>query len=159
ILAGEVVHIPDALSDPEFTFLEPIKVGGTRTMLGVPLLREGTPIGVIVLQRKSVRPFTDKQIELVTTFADQAVIAIENVRLFDEVRARTRELSEALEQQTATAEILKVISSSPTDTQPVFDAIVQSGLNLFPDAAISIILPIGDQVHAVAIADSDPERV
>jgi GAF domain-containing protein len=93
-------------------------------MIGVPLLREGSPIGALTLTRSAVRPFTGKQIELLTTFADQAVIAIENVRLFDEVQARTRDLSESLEQQTATSEVLRVISSSPRELQPIFESMI-----------------------------------
>jgi GAF domain-containing protein len=97
VMQGKMIHIPDVLADPEYKMIEAAKIDGIRTMLGVPLLREGTPIGVIALQRKTVRPFTDKQIELVETFADQAVIAIENVRLFNSVEARTRELAASLE--------------------------------------------------------------
>src|SRR5262249_48502423 len=122
ILERCTIQIPDVQVDPEFTFVEAARIAGVRTNLGVPLLREGSPVGVIVLQRRKVAPFTDKQIELAETFADQAVIAIENVRLFDEVQARTRELSEALEHQTATSEVLNVITRSPTDAQPVFGA-------------------------------------
>jgi signal transduction histidine kinase len=92
ILEGRPIHVPDRLADPEFTFRGPLNV---RTVLGVPLLREGSPIGVMILQRKAMRPFTDKQIELVQTFADQAVIAIENVRLFDEIQEKSRQLAEA----------------------------------------------------------------
>jgi signal transduction histidine kinase len=95
LLEGKITHIKDVLADPEYTYIKGQRLGGFRTLLGVPLLRERTPIGVIVVQRKTVRPFTDKQIELVTTFADQAVIAIENVRLFDEIQDKSRQLAEA----------------------------------------------------------------
>ena len=126
----KVVHIVDTQNDPEFNFPEGFKNLAFRTLLGVPLLREGIPIGVIVLMRKTVQAFTDKQIELVRTFADQAVIAIENVRLFDEVQARTRELSESLEQQTATSEVLKVISSSPGELEPVFQTMLENAVRI-----------------------------
>jgi GAF domain-containing protein len=126
VAEGGVIQIPDVLADLEYSRTERQRIGGFRTVLGIPLVRDKTPIGVIVLSRNTVRPFTDKQIELAATFADQAVIAIENVRLFEAEQQRTRELSEALEQQTATSEVLKVISSSPTDIQPVLDAILQT---------------------------------
>ena len=126
VAEGGVIQIPDVLADLEYSRTERQRIGGFRTVLGIPLVRDITPIGVIVLSRNTVRPFTDKQIELAATFADQAVIAIENVRLFEAEQQRTRELSETLEQQTATSEVLKVISSSPTDIQPVLDAILQT---------------------------------
>jgi GAF domain-containing protein len=130
ITDGGVVHIHDVFADPEFGGFAKRIGTGTRTALAVPLLREGTPIGVLTLLRRSVKPFTDKQIELVKTFADQAVIAIENVRLFDEVQARTKELTESLEQQTATSDVLSVISSSPNELQPVFDKMLENATRL-----------------------------
>jgi two-component system, NtrC family, sensor kinase len=99
LLEGRIIHIPDVLTDPNYTFAEAQKLGGYRTALGVPLMREGTPIGVMSMNRSTVRPFTDKQIELLTTFADQAVIAIENVRLFDEIQDKSRQLAEASERK------------------------------------------------------------
>jgi signal transduction histidine kinase len=156
VLEGRAIHIHDILADPEFKFIESVKIGGGRTYLGVPLLREGTPIGVIVLQRKTVRPFTDKQIELVTTFADQAVIAIENVRLFDEVQARTRELSEALEQQTATAEVLKVISTSPGELEPVFQTMLANAVRICEAKFGSLYLYDGDRFHVGALHNAPP---
>src|SRR5215469_3596818 len=130
LLEGKPVHILDAAVDPEYTFTEGQKIAGFHTMLGVPLLREGTPIGVIILTRLKVRPYTNKQIALVSTFADQAVIAIENVRLFDEVQARTEELSESLRQQTATADVLKIISRSTFDLKSVLQTLVESASRL-----------------------------
>src|SRR5262249_17508389 len=129
-LEGKVVHVHDVQSDSEFKMAERMKLGDVHTVLGVPLLREGIPIGVIVIQRKRVQPFTTKQIGLAATFADQAVIAIENVRLFDEVQARTRALTESLEQQTATSEVLQVISTSPGELQPVFEAMLANATRL-----------------------------
>jgi two-component system, NtrC family, sensor kinase len=150
------IHIPNARTDPEYQLASPT-IGGFHTLVAAPLMREGTPNGVCVLARRLMRPFTDRQIELLTTFADQAVIAIENVRLFDEVQARTRELSEALEHQTATSEVLNVISRSPTDAQPVFDAIVQSAARLC-EAIFSVVwLYDGELLQVAATHNFTPE--
>jgi GAF domain-containing protein len=131
LLEGKVIHVPDVHADPDYTFSEAQRLSGDpHTFLGVPLLREGHPVGALVLARRNMQPFTDKQVELVTTFADQAVIAIENVRLFDEVQAKTRDLSEALTYQTGSSNILRVIASSPTDVKPVLQAIVESACEL-----------------------------
>jgi GAF domain-containing protein len=130
ILARKPIQIVDLLRDPEYTMIEFAKRAGVNTMLGVPLMREGVPIGVMVLQRRALVPFSDKQIELLTTFADQAVIAIENVRLFDAEQQRTRELTESLDQQTATAKVLQVISRSAFNLHAVFETVAESSVKL-----------------------------
>ena len=157
-LEGRTVHVPDVLADPEYTGTGYQSRAGYRTLLVVPLLRDGVVIGAFSLTRPVVKPFMDREIELVETFADQAVIAIENARLFEAEQARTRELTESLQQQTATADILTVISNSLDDTQPVFEAIVQSGLNLFSDATIQVSLADGDKIRLAAVANRDPAR-
>jgi PAS domain S-box-containing protein len=130
LIEGNVVHIHDLRNDPEYTLTVAVETLGARTIVGVPLLREGAPIGVFVLMRRSVRPFTEKQIELLLTYADQAVIAIENVRLLNELRQRTNDLTESLEQQTVTADVLRVISSSPGELEPVFQAMLENAVRL-----------------------------
>jgi signal transduction histidine kinase len=129
LLERKIIHIPDILADPEYTYGEGQKIGGWRTALGVPLLREGIPIGAIALLRNSIRPFTDKQIELAATFADQAVIAIENVRLFDEVQARTRELSQSVEELSALGEVSQAVNST-LDLETVLTTIVAKAVQL-----------------------------
>src|SRR5262249_25968099 len=149
ILTGAVVQIEDLLDDPEYE-RDLARAGGWRASLGVPLVRDRTPLGVITVMRERPGPFSASQVDLLKTFADQAVIAIENVRLFKELEARNADLSAALEQQTATSEILRVISSSPTDVRPVFEAIVRSAVVLCGGMYGSGIRFDGALMHLVA---------
>ena len=128
-LEGRVVHVADIRADPDYASPENV-AAGRRTLLGVPLLRGSEPIGIIVLARHRVESFTERQIELVRTFADQAVIAMENARLLGELQARTRDLEELLEYQTATSDVLKVISRSTADVQPVLDTVAETAARL-----------------------------
>ena len=155
-LEQRTIHVPDVLADPEFKRPDWQEIGRQRTVLGLPLLREGALLGVIILARTEVRPFTEKQIDLVSTFSDQAVIAIENVRLFEEVQARTRELTESLEYQTATSDVLGVISRSPNDLQPVLDTIVETAHELC-QAQYSLLFKLGADglYHIAAGKDAD----
>jgi len=145
------VHIPDVLADSEYTYREGQRLAGYRAMLGVPLVREGSCIGVMAMTRQTPQPFSAKQIELANTFANQAVIAIENVRLFEAEQQRTRELSESLEQQTATSEVLRVISSSPGELQPVFNAMLENATRICDAVFGSMLLREGDAYRRVAL--------
>src|SRR5215472_4648788 len=128
-LEGRVVHVADIRADPDYAASEAL-ASGRRTQLGVPLLRDSEAIGIIMLSRKRVEPYTERQIELVRTFADQAVIAMENARLLAELQARTRDLEESLEYQTATSDVLNVISRSTADVQPVLDTVAETATRL-----------------------------
>ena len=156
LLEGRVVHIADVKADPEYTMAEARRLADFRTILTAPMLREGVPIGVLILMRTEVRPFTDKQVELVATFADQAAIAIENVRLFEAEQQRTRELSEALEQQTAASEVLQVISSSPGELKPVFEAVLANAVRICGAKFGTLFLCEGDDFRVVAHHNTPP---
>ena len=149
ILDRTVVHAPDVFRDPDYP-QEVARATGWRSFLSVPMLREAQAIGAVTVVRTRPGPFSDRQIELLQTFADQAVIAIENVRLFKELEARNAALTESLEQQTATSELLRVISSSPTDVQPVFEAIVRSAVRLCNARFANIFRLENDVVHLAA---------
>jgi two-component system, NtrC family, sensor kinase len=150
ILERRTIHIHDVQADPEYTFPAARLVEPIRTVLAIPMLRAEEPLGVIFIYRHEVRPFSDNQIALMETFADQAAIAIENARLLTELQTKNANLTEALEQQTATAEILRVISRSPTDVQPVFDAIAESSVRLCSADYGSANRLEGDLIHLVA---------
>ena len=157
LLEKRPVQIHDVQTDPDYLLSKIISIGDYRTLLGVPLMREGKPIGVFGLTRCTVQPFTGKQIELVSTFADQAVIAIENARLFEEVQARTHDLTESLEQQTATSEVLKVISSSPGELQPVFDTMLQKAVRICEAKFGNLFLIDGETAHWAAGVGTPPD--
>jgi GAF domain-containing protein len=159
VLERHAVQILDVATDPEYTMRESTTLAGQHTALGVPLLRENEPIGVVVLARQRVESFTEKQIELVTTFADQAVIAIENVRLFDQLQARTRDLEESLQFQTAASDVLKVISSSPDRLQPVLEAIVETSRELCGSDASTIFLLHDRRFHLTAVSGTVPTHL
>jgi GAF domain-containing protein len=156
LLEGKVIQITDIEADPEYT--HPSRgTGAFRTLVGVPMIREGVPVGVMTLLRKSVQPFTDKQIELVSTFADQAAIAIENVRLFEAEQQRTRELSESLEQQTATSKVLDVISRSAFDLRAVFEAVVESSVRLCGADRATIFRFDGEVLRIASFYNASPQ--
>ena len=151
----EVLHIPDLKADQAYIERDPRIVAfadscGARSNLHVPMLKESELVGAIIIYRQEVRPFTEKQIELVKNFASQAVIAIENTRLLNELRQRTNDLTESLEQQTASSEILSVISGSPTVVQPVLDAIVRTAVTLCASYDAVILLRDGDDLRIAA---------
>ncbi len=162
VIDGQPVHVSDLYGHEGEGFpdaREFARQTNVHTVLSVPLLREGESIGVITLRRTAVLPFSDKQIALLQTFADQSVIAIGNVRLFDEVQAKTRDLEESLQFQTASAEVLKVISRSPDTLQPVLDVIVETSRELCNALTSVIFLPRDGKFYCVAESSTKPEYI
>src|SRR5262249_54253 len=147
------IHVPD-LEEARDEY--PDAVRGIRTLLVAPLVQESVAVGAIVMRRLEMKPFSDRQVKLLETFADQAVIGIENVRLFTELQASNRELTTALDTQTATSDILRVISRSQTDVQPVFDAIVESAVRLLRGYTSTLARIADGQIALVALTTSDP---
>jgi signal transduction histidine kinase len=156
LMERQVIQIADIGADPEHAARHTARMGMIRTILGVPLLRQGEPIGAFGLSRSRVEPFTERQIELVRTFADQAVIAMENARLLTETRQRTAELQEALSYQTATGEVLRIVASSPDRLAPVFDAILDRAMELCDVKASNLYLHEDGTFTAVAARHPDP---
>ena len=156
-----VVHIADAAAEPGYiarsnpAIIAAVELAGVRSVLTVPMLKENELVGSFALYRQEVRPFTDKQIELVKNFAAQAVIAIENTRLLNELRQRTTDLQQSLARQTATSEILRVISQSPTDVQPVFDSIVLTAARLLRCDLVFVLLCDGATFSPAAVASPE----
>src|SRR5262245_49817307 len=166
LLEKKTVHWPDALAEPQFRAFKLREQSKARTMLGVPIQREGQVVAVLFLARTTVKPFSQRQIELVETFADQAVIAIENTRLFEEVQEKNHALTEAnaqvraaLERETASSEILRVIGSSPTDVQPVFEAIARSGVSVCGAIGCVVFVVDDGMIRVAATHGVRPERL
>src|SRR5262249_19412870 len=159
ILAGNIGHFPDIRYDPEYELQDLARANQFGCVLSVPMFRDGHPIGAITVGREAARSFSDAQIELLRTFADQAVIAIENVRLFKELEARNDDLKSSLDRQTATSELLKVIGPSTFDLQPVFDALAENAVK-FCDAERAFIFRVdGQLLRGVASYNASPEII
>jgi len=156
IMTREVAHVADFTADPDFAH-PTLSQGGLDTTLSVPMLRDGEPIGAITVNRTGKELFGDNQVDLLKTFADQAVIAIENVRLFNELRERTRDLEESLEYQTATSDVLNVISRSTADVQPVLDTVAETAARLCDSDTAAITIREGGVYRFVSASALDPE--